>query len=156
MLQSLVKTLAGKLKVRATAVYRRYGKKPGISVTTKQGRVIEFGRTSLARSKFWDKIDDEAILWVYYGRNELVERLQRDVCEIPGCGQNAVEGHHINQLKNLKQKYRKKGKEMPQWVEEMIGRQRKSLMVCKFHHQEIHGGRYDGPSLKGLANRRAE
>lgn len=153
---SLVKTIAEKLKIRASQVYRRYGTKnpSGIRVTLDNGKTVDFGQFPVVRRRKFEvqMMDDVAVYFA--GRNELIERLENDICEIPGCENTAVQGHHIRALKDLKRKYGK-GKQVPLWVEAMISRKRKSLMVCAHHHQEIHGGKYDGPKLNTLANWRA-
>ena len=45
---------------------------------------------------------------------------------------------HIRALKDL----RKKGRaDKPEWVKWMAARQRKTLVVCRTCHDDIHGGR---------------
>ncbi len=81
---------------------------------------------------------------IYTKRNELLKRLEADACEICRSTDN-VQAHHIRKLANLKKKY--KGKEPPVWVQKMIAIRRKTLFVCKKHHDEIHQGKYDGKKL---------
>jgi hypothetical protein len=152
---SLVKTLANKLKIRARQVYRKYEVRnpAGIQVTLKNGKKVSFGHFPITRQRYGQPINDNKRIFIA-SRNELIERLEADCCEIPGCNAPAVEGHHIRALKDLKKKYQGK-KEIPVWVETMIARRRKTLMVCADHHRQIHDGRYDGPNLKRLADWRA-
>jgi ATP-dependent DNA ligase len=69
--------------------------------------------------------------------------LLNDVCEICGSNDN-VQGHHIRRLSDLK---RYEGKECPAWVKKMAAMRRKTLFVCKKHHDEIHQEKYDGARI---------
>jgi hypothetical protein len=71
------------------------------------------------------------------GSNELLKRLLADECELCGSKKN-VEVHHIRKLADIK---RKGQNEKPQWVKNMIARRRKTLIVCKECHTNIHAGR---------------
>lgn len=70
-------------------------------------------------------------------RTELVQRLLADRCEICGSIEN-VEVHHIRRLADVK----KKGQN-PQstWAKMMATRRRKTLVVCRKCHSDIHAGR---------------
>ena len=63
-------------------------------------------------------------------------------------------GHHIKSLKNLTDKYGKT-KHRPWHIDIMMSRRRKSIFLCKMHHQMVTDGKYDGMSLKEMANWRA-
>jgi len=69
--------------------------------------------------------------------NELIARLLADECELCGSRQN-IEVHHIRKLADLKVKGQR---EKPQWVQTMAARRRKTLVVCKDCHVNIHAGR---------------
>lgn len=81
--------------------------------------------------------DNPPIVW--NKRTEIVERLLADRCELCGTTGNC-EVHHIRGLKDLKRKGRS---EKPLWVQIMAARQRKTLVVCKSCHYDIHAGRID-------------
>lgn len=81
--------------------------------------------------------------------SETVRRLITDTCEICGS-QKDIQVHHIRRMSNLK---RPGCKEIPIWKRIMISRVRKTLVVCRSCHDDIHGGRYDGQSLKSLESR---
>jgi group II intron reverse transcriptase/maturase len=163
MLRSLVFTLARKPKIRPSKVYEKYAqrgkhRKTCIAATTAQGREAVYGDISLSRTPMRNKARqfvgvelNDKIQWQYYGRNELVGRLLLGECEIPGCTNEGVEGHHVRALKDLDRKYSRKGVTTPEWAKIMKGRRRKTLIVCEHHHKQIHRGKYDGPSLKKLA-----
>ena len=64
-------------------------------------------------------------------RSSLEKRLKAKVCEL--CGnENAdfYEIHHVNKLKNLK------GKSL--WERTMIAKKRKTLVLCRDCHKNIH------------------
>ncbi len=69
-------------------------------------------------------------------RTELVQRLLADTCEM--CGSHTdIEVHHIRALKDLKRYGRP---EKPAWVKTMAARHRKTLVVCRSCHEDIHHG----------------
>jgi hypothetical protein len=68
---------------------------------------------------------------------ELLQRFLADACELCGS-RHAVEVHHIRALKDLRRRGRA---EKPEWVKKMAARQRKTLVVCRRCHEDIHAGR---------------
>lgn len=151
MMQSLVKTLARKLKLRIRQIYRKYG-------TTRDGyKVIEvtipregkrpliatFGNKPCRRVKQPLPVQDVEVRH-HTRRTELLKRLTADSCEL--CGKTgAVEVHHIRKLSDLVHKWQ--GRTKPEWVKRMVEIRRKTLVVCRECHQAIHSGRYDGRKL---------
>jgi hypothetical protein len=74
--------------------------------------------------------------------SELLTRLLAGKCEL--CGSPAdLEAHHVNKLKDLRKRWQGKH-DKPKWVEHMIARRRKTVVVCHACHQQITHGRYDG------------
>jgi hypothetical protein len=156
---SLAKTIANKERIRVTEVFRRYKdtkfvngqpyKTIAIRVETKNGvRKIEWGGMPLTREKSWKSIiNDEEPKPTWTTGGELVRRLQADECEMCGSTQQ-IEVHHIRKLSNLKRRWQGK-KEKPGWVKLMISRRRKTLVVCRHCHLDIHHGRMDRPSKQG-------
>lgn len=152
-LESLVKTLATKHKKSARWVYRRYyrklangykalvvtvpreGKQP--LTATFSGRPIRRERNAVIRDK---KVQ------LHGNRNELVRRLLADRCELCGATKNIVV-HHIHRLNDLKRRYAGRSKP-PLWVIRMMETRRKTLVVCRRCHQDIHNGLYEGARLK--------
>ncbi len=148
--QSLVKTLANKLRVSCGTIRRRFTKVIMTLYRTykvlyvaidrgpeKQPLVAYFGGISLAR-------DDKAKIFdlptpIWSGRSELAQRLLAGKCEL--CeSEDRVEVHHIHKLADLKGKSR--------WDKVMAARRRKTLVVCHTCHNLIHSGLYDGPALR--------
>ena len=70
-------------------------------------------------------------------RNELIKRVEADKCEM--CDSTVdVEVHHIRALRDLNVKGQR---EKPKWVQIMAARKRKTLVVCRTCHVDIHHGR---------------
>ncbi len=150
MERSLTKTLARKYRIRVPQVYRRYravldtehGPRSGLQVTVNRdgGRpplVAQWGGVSLARDITPRPLDDNpARIWSGR-RSELVQRLLAEVCELCGSGEQ-VEVHHVRALKDLNPKGQK---HPPEWVTRMASRHRKTLVICRICHEDIHAGR---------------
>jgi len=147
MEQSLTKTLATKLKVSVSEVYRRFkvtlakdGKPSrGLRVVQqREGRkplMATWGGISLKWNARAPLNDQPPRQWAGY--SELVERLLRGECEY--CGKGPVEGHHIHALKDISKAH--PGRDKPEWARMMIARQRKVMVVCRECHQDITHGR---------------
>jgi group II intron reverse transcriptase/maturase len=148
--ESLVKTLAAKHKCDTTLINRRYRKtvedeRQVIAVEVKRKEktplVAIYGKKPITQNR--EVIIQDEVKTLHTGRNELVSRLLNNVCEICGSRDN-VQGHHIRKLADL-EKYT--GRERPEWVKRMVAMRRKTLFVCKKHHDEIHQGKYDGARI---------
>jgi group II intron reverse transcriptase/maturase len=150
MERSLTATLAHKLRISVSAVYRRYqttietpeGPRKVLQATLeregKKPLVARWGGISLARRMKGALNDTPAQPLV--SRSERERRLLSNTCEL--CGSHKyVEVHHIRALKELK----RPGKEhVPKWMRIMAARRRKTLITCRACHQEIHQGWKDG------------
>jgi group II intron reverse transcriptase/maturase len=159
---SLTKTLAHKLRLSVNKVYRKYkvvNKVNGLMMlqVTATGQnqktlITAFGGFSMRRNPEGLSNNDFnfTVSWSIPGgandRSEIVQRLLKTECEL--CGANGptvcIQMHHIRALKDL-DKPGRRAKAI--WMRIMIARKRKSLAVCVRCHQDIHAGRYDGPSL---------
>jgi hypothetical protein len=127
-------------------VYRRYS----ATVQTKDGprkilRVVieragkaplvaQWGAISLAWDDRARPTDPAPTNWS--SRTDLLDRLLADACELCGL-QEDVQVHHIRHLKTLQQPGRRA---KPRWMQVMAARQRKTLVVCRACHREIHAG----------------
>lgn len=149
MQRSLVKTLARKFRLRVPQVYRRYravlhtdrGPRAGLQVVIERDRgrkplVAQWGGISLARKTMVGKLDDNPTQVWNSARSEIITRLLADTCEICGSHER-VEVHHIRHLKDLQTKGRA---EKPEWVRRMAAMRRKTLVVCRTCHENIHYG----------------
>lgn len=132
---SCLKTLARKYQRSIRQIIDRYrqGKTWAIPYETKSGNkympIVRFSDMKKKNSRYSKESDIMVI--EYYGFNELDKRISAKKCELCGAENIDFEIHHINRLKNLK------GKML--WEKVMISRKRKTLVVCKKCHYQIHG-----------------
>jgi hypothetical protein len=102
--------------------------------------VATFGGFPLQRDLHAVLVDEKAAGRLQTGRSELLQRLLADKCEV--CGSKGkVEVHHVRKLKDLRRPGRKA---RPYWVQVMIARRRKTLVLCERCHDDLHAGRLDG------------
>ena len=149
MQQSLAKTLAAKHKTRRRKLIRRYqstvqtdhGERTCLQVVVERGEgkrplVARFGGIPLKRNRHAVLVDRQPQRY-RAERNELIQRLLANECEM--CGSTVdVEVHHIRALRDLNVKGRRA---KPVWVQIMAARRRKTLVVCRKCHMDIHHGR---------------
>ena len=153
-MESARKTLSAKHRIGSPIVsHRRYRHKGNthewshIRVTIeregKKPLVTKCGETPLRTRKTDYAIGDKLPPKVTFNsRSELVTRLVKGECEL--CGHHAdLEAHHVNSLKNLRKRWQGRV-EKPAWVQSMIAKRRKTVVVCHPCHQQITHGKYDG------------
>ena len=150
MERSLVATLAHKLRITMAQIYDHYqttiqtpeGPRKGLEVRVeregKRPLIARWGGFSLARNR--KAVLHDTLPMVWSGRSELERRLLADTCELCGSHQ-AIEVHHVRALKDLQ---RNGQKNRPFWMQMMAARRRKTLVVCRSCHNDIHAGRNDG------------
>lgn len=147
---SLAKTLANKHQMSAKEVFKKY--RADIDVDGKiykglQATVQREGKNPLIAT--WGGIpltwDSKASIndrpqqkWNW--RSELEKRLLAQSCEICEATHltDKIEVHHIRALKDLKTY---NGREKPLWVKKMAARRRKTLVLCRTCHTNLHAGR---------------
>lgn len=160
---SLLKTIANKEKTSTTKVISKYGVETkrkdgqgtrkifGVQYETKKGtKTLTYFNEPLIKIRkpkvdLSDSLPDKRFMY-----SSLAERILASECEL--CGKSSdnpkdFEVHHIRKLKDVKNKYKHKNKPTPKWVVTMSAKNRKTLIVCKKCHLDIHGGRYDGTKL---------
>ncbi len=98
--------------------------------------ITRFGGIPLRRQRTAIFTDLSPVLPLSKG-NELIRRLVAGCCEICGAEQN-LEVHHIRKLADLNRPGRP---ERPAWIQLMAMRRRKTLLVCRCCHKDIHAGR---------------
>ena len=149
MEMSLARSLAAKHKSTARKMRRLYkgivetehGPRVCLKVVKqrdngKRPLVAYFGGIPLKRQRQAVLVDQQPQRY-RTDRTELIKRLLADECEM--CGSTVdVEVHHIRALRDLNVKGQR---EKPQWVQLMSARQRKTLVVCRTCHMNIHHGR---------------
>jgi Type II intron maturase len=151
---SMLKTLAGKHKSTVTKMATKYktvidtpdGKRTCFQVTVHRDRgrkplVARFGGIPLKRQRS-AVLTDLSPIMASTKRNELIHRLLAGRCEL--CeSTNRLEVHHLRKLADLQRHDRP---DRPAWVHLMAKRRRKTLVVCRTCHQNIHTGRTNAPT----------
>ncbi|AMV24029.1 Group II intron-encoded protein LtrA [Gemmata sp. SH-PL17] len=148
MQTSLLKTLAHKHRSSVAKLARRFKAKvetPHGPRTCLEVRVTREGKPPLVgrfgglplRTTLSASIDDRLLARKSRGRSELLQRVLADACEACGSTEN-VEVHHVRKLADLN---RRNGRPPPDWVRLMASRRRKTLVLCRVCHDNIHAGR---------------
>lgn len=149
---SMVKTIAGKEQSSVKKVIKKYAVTVpmkqstgtrnivGVTYNTKYGtRTMAYFNDSI--KKVNKPLADVSDIFGnnFQTRSQLITRLNASKCELCGSEQN-IEVHHVRRLKDIRDKYRKHGKNIPNWVLQMCRINRKTLIVCKKCHDNIHAG----------------
>lgn len=155
---SLLKTVARKEKSSIAKVISEYGvdvklkqktgtrKLFGVTYQTNKGvkTLTYFNEPLKKQSQPKQGSDAQDVLRITIPlRHRIVDRLNANRCELCDHQSDAkteFEVHHIRKLKDIKQKYQKRGKQIPNWVLAMVSLNRKTLVVCKPCHRAIHSG----------------
>ena len=97
--------------------------------------VARFGGIALKRQKTAVIIDRQPHRPLY-PQKQLIIRLLKGKCEL--CRRtDDIEVHHIHKLADLT----KAGTDQPIWIQAMVKKRRKTLVVCDDCHQQIHTGK---------------
>jgi len=148
MQTSLLKTLACKHKSSTMKMFKKHkstvktahGPRKAIVVTVpregKPALVAQFGGLTLRKSEKAVLTDSNKRPHVRR-RTELIKRLLAEQCEICGSTED-IQVHHVRKLADLNVKGRR---EKPIWKQIMSARRRKTLVVCRLCHVDIHTGR---------------
>ena len=153
---SLLKTLAGKHHSTVTKMARKYkattetshGPRKCLQVRVqrdggKKPLVARFGGIPLKRQPT-AVLTDLSPVMASVRRNELIHRLLAGHCEICEARED-LEVHHIRKLADLNRPGRP---ERPAWMHLMAKRRRKTLVICRPCHENIHVGRAAAPLRK--------
>ena len=138
---SFLKTIAGKRRSTVRKVARSLKRGPNryvILFRKRDGSVKEYALVASTKQierkeVTYGEVDVIPSTWGYRGRTELGRRLQAQQCEWCGTREGPIEVHHVRKLKDLK------GKRA--WERQMIARQRKTMVLCKGCHVDLHAGR---------------
>lgn len=150
---SMVKTVARKEKSSVKKVIDKYGiavekragtgtrNVVGVQYETKEGTstMVYFNeslkKVDQPRTDCMDRLETSIPT-----RCQLLTRLNADMCELCGRTDTQVQVHHVRKLKDVKKKYARRGRAVPEWVLRMASINRKTLVVCKPCHMAIHAG----------------
>lgn len=153
---SLLKTLAGKHRSTAGKMARKHkavidtpaGPRKCLQLVIERDRgrkplAARFGGIPLRRVRTAALTDQRPVM-ASAKRNELIHRLLAGRCEL--CeGTEGLEVHHVRKLADLNKPGRR---EKPPWMELMAKRRRKTLVICRRCHEDIHAGRATMPYPK--------
>jgi group II intron reverse transcriptase/maturase len=132
--KKVIDTPAGPRKCLQLVIERDRGRKP---------LVARFGGIPLRRVRTAALTDQRPVM-ASATRNELIHRLLAGRCEL--CeGTEGLEVHHVRKLADLNKPGRRK---KPPWMELMAKRRRKTLVICRRCHEDIHAGRATKPYPK--------
>lgn len=156
-MESARKTLAAKHRIQSSKhSYQRYMHggsehewshlRVTIERADKKPLVAKCGESPLRVRKF-DYSINEALPPKVVGNptSELVTRLVKGKCELCGSHDD-LEAHHVNSLRKMRKRWQGRN-EKPIWVQNMIAKRRKTLVVCHSCHQTITHGKYDGKRI---------
>jgi len=148
MLTSMLKTLAVKHRSRVTTIANKHeavvvtphGRRRCFEVHVERvGRkplVARYGGIPLKRQQRAVLDDRQVSLMARPRRRKLIDRLLRGWCEL--CDKPAkVEVHQVRKLADLTE-LAASGTPQPAWVHAMVGKRRKTLVVCSPCHHSIH------------------
>jgi len=133
---SCLKTLAAKHKSKISKIVKKFRDKKGswcIPYETKKGKKrMYFAKyQNCKKTKYPNDIKDNQLAIHLSSTTKFEDRLKAKICEMCGSTDSErYEIHHINKVKNLK------GKSL--WEKIMISKRRKTIVVCKKCHYNIH------------------
>ena len=136
MKYSCLKTLASKHKSSISKIIKTYSDGKGgwsIPYETKSGTKRRYfvNYMDCKESGYYSDIIGNLALIYSQSVTTLEQRLKAKVCELCGTTDSEhYEIHHVNKLKNLKGK--------SAWEIAMLAKRRKTLVVCRKCHHEIH------------------
>jgi group II intron reverse transcriptase/maturase len=155
---SLVKTVARKEKCSLAKVLDKYGvnvklkqgtgtrKIFGVKYETREGpkTMTYFNDPIKKKDKPHEGRTANGVMeTVIPLRHQIIDRMNAGKCELCGhesANEKEFEVYHARKLKDIKQKYSKRGTHAPNWVLAMSSLNRKTLVVCKLCHDTIHDG----------------
>jgi hypothetical protein len=135
---SCLKTLAGKHKTTIKKILRKFKDgqgKWGVPYETKKGgkKMLFAKYADCKETKAISDIRENALIIHLSSRSTFEDRLKAKVCELCGTQDSEFyEIHHVNKVKNLSGK--------KPWEKVMISKKRKTIVVCRKCHHEIHNG----------------
>nr|WP_246550654.1 reverse transcriptase domain-containing protein [Photorhabdus caribbeanensis] len=145
-MNSLFKTLTNKHQTSRTKIAKRL-KQPDGKYVHRESRnnkvyeleIFQLKNRSVSMAEFVDPLPNT---FKYTSRTELLDRMAARKCEYCGIQSGYLEVHHVRKLKDIK------GDTEP-WKRLMISRRRKTLVLCKDCHIDLHRGKL--PDYRNLA-----
>ncbi len=151
---SFLRTLASKRQSTLCKVARSLKAGPNryvIDYERKDGRISQYvlvSSTKQLRKRAITYTDPDLVpnAWQFRRRTELGRRLRRNACEWCGSTDSSIEVHHVRNLIHLK------GSEL--WERVMTQKRRKTLVLCKSCHENLHADRLAQQHAKGKSESR--
>lgn len=136
--ESLMKTFATKYKSTKHEMYQKYYDNKRKQVRVKvEGRDKSYKMISKFKRDIKPRTDMEIdrLLNIYYFSDgvEIKRRIRGGRCELCERKTDNLIPHHVRRMADIRS-----DSEMSEWKKVMIGKYRKSLMVCKTCHDRIH------------------
>lgn len=134
----------------AKKMFNKYGKTLKVSIGENSQQIVEYLTPNLTMRRPQDRwntgqinnISRNKILSTSVPKTMTMIKSAKDLtCAIPDCGSKAAEWHHIRHQRKVG------GLGVKRTLALQSARQ---IPVCKKHHNLIHKGAYNGPSLKKL------
>jgi group II intron reverse transcriptase/maturase len=153
---SFMRTLADKRRSTVKKVAKSLKKGPNhytVTLKKKDGTIKEYRLVSSTtqlqhkRISYHGGLDRIPSTWQFRSKTELGQRLRASECEWCGTQEEPFEVHHIRKLRNLQSK--------TMWERHMIARRRKTLVLCKKCHVDLHAGRLSEATRRLRENWRA-
>lgn len=153
---SFFKTIANKRKSTFKRAIQSFKRGPGYYLLKErqaEGTVKEYLLVSrpdqVPKGKLnYGPVDLKPNTWPYRTRSELGKRLAAKQCEWCGITEGYLEVHHVRKLADLK------GKQS--WERQMIERQRKTMVLCRECHDELHAGNLKESKEKAKGKRASQ
>lgn len=138
---SFFRTLAVKRQSTLPEVARSMKKGPAQYViehqkadrAVREYTLIASTRYLAQKTIIYSQVDQLPHTWKYRSTTELGQRLAAKTCEWCGTQEGPIEVHHVRKLKDLQGK--------TDWEIHMIARKRKTMVLCKLCHIDLHAGR---------------
>ena len=151
-----MRTLADKRRSTFKKVAKSLKKGPNhyaVTLEKRDGTIKEYrlvsSTTQLQRKRisYQESLDRIPSTWQFRSKTELGQRLRASECEWCGTREEPFEVHHIRRLEDLQEK--------TVWERHMIARRRKTLVLCKKCHVDLHAGRLSETTKRLRENWRA-
>ena len=107
---------------------------------TRNYRLVSSTKQFQRHTMTYATADLKPYTWKFRSHSELGQRLQANHCEWCGTREGKMQVHHVKKLKDLKGKL--------VWEIHMISRKRKTMVLCKQCHIDLHAGRLKEPTTE--------
>lgn len=137
---SFFATLASKHKTKTSKIMQElrlpngagYGIKVTVNGKSKTYKLFKLANHTAPQMSYTELDIKPDTKWLTLAKTELVRRLNATNCEYCGKVGGYMEVHHVRRLKDLE-----KGKHL--WQKQMSEMSRKTLILCRECHDELHG-----------------